>query len=206
MNDTKDKEQVMQSDLANMKSDQAPKKTWFFERTGDGMIFPCEEKEAWDICNNRSEWKRRDFKILGTSDGKRYQQVIKDSRSAADRIAPQITALEQELARYVNMEDKYMMDNIVDMDDTEDPENVEHVKKVKKLQKIISTKRTQLIAVRSEFQKHVSDAVTRAIAAELEVAKTNKEKRGVEWPSQVNIITPDASPETRAKILNTIRI
>lgn len=207
MNPPDDKDQVMQSDLAAVQRDTKPKKTWFFERMGDGMVFPCEEKEAWDICNNRSEWKRKDFKLLGTSDGTTYQKVIAESRSAADRLSPIVTTLEKEVERYVNLEEKFMLENIVDMDldDELDAENAEHKKKVLKIRGIIDRKKEQLASSKKEYQAAVSGATKAAIDAELEVAKENMRKHGADWPGQVNIITPDATPADRAKILNQIK-
>src|SRR3954468_14551380 len=96
-----DVEQLKGRDLtpAMMARESAPKKTWFFQR-GDGLLFPCEEKEAWDICNNRSTWKRRDFKYIGVSDGTTYQKIVKGALGDAKRLEPELDKIRLELKRY----------------------------------------------------------------------------------------------------------
>lgn len=198
MSEKNDAEDVKAQDLspAMMARESAPKKTWFFER-GDGMIFACEEREAWDLVNNRSEWKRRDFKIVGVSDGTTYQKVVRESIAQAKVLEPEISRLKEELKRYERAEEKLIMDEAVDMEgDSSDAVNEGNKQKVLRLRGIIDRLDAQLEEKEAAYKSIVSDVVKRATEAELEVARGT-----IEWPSDMNIMTPDSDQRTRNKIL-----
>lgn len=174
----------------------APKKTWFFLR-GDGKMIICEEREAWDIVHNHSEWKRRDFKLIGVSDGTTYQQIIKTSINDAKVLEPQIEKLKAELKKYERAEEKLLIDEVVDMEgDPTDTVNEANKAKVLRLRKIIDRIDEQLEVVEKQYRAAVGGVVARATAAELEKARGN-----IEWPGDVNYITPNADPKQRRKIL-----
>jgi len=206
----KEIEQMRNADLtpAMMAEARKPKKTWFFERMGDGMIFPAEEREAWEICYNKSNWKRRDFRLLGTSDGKTYLKIIDESIGRAKQIEPEIAKKKEELSKYMRAEEKLIMDEAVDMEgDPTDKANEENKQKVLRLRVIMDRLHDELDKLEGEFKSISSDIVKRATEAELEVAKKNQQERidagqDLDWPDQdANIITPDADPRGRNKIL-----
>lgn len=211
----KEKEEMRSADLspqmiARLK---APKKTWFFERMGDGYVFPCEAREAWDICYNRSTWKRRDFRLLGTSDGKTYNKIVNESMDRANVLEPTIAKKKEELSKYMRAEEKLIMDEAVDMEgDPEDTVNEQNKAKVMRLRGIIDRLHSELDKLEEEYRSVVSDVVKRATDAELEVAKKNQAKRvkqGLEldWPDEdMNIQTPDAEGKKRKKILGIMQM
>lgn len=211
MNDQeKEIEQIRSSDLSPAMMEQArkPKKTWFFERMGDGMIFPAEEREAWEIVYNKSTWKRQDFKLLGTSDGKTYNRIVEESIGRAKQIEPQIAAKKEELSKYMRAEEKLIMDEAVDMEgDPTDKANEENKQKVLRLRGIMERLHEELDKLEEEFRTTSSDIVKRATDAELEVAKKNQADRlergeGYDWPDEnANVITPDVDARGRRKIL-----
>lgn len=181
------------------------KKTWFIIRLGDDMIFPVEEKEAWDILNNRSNWKRHDFKFIGCSDGTTYQRIAAEGLATADRLAPEIQAVQQELARYVQLQDRLMLEEIIDMEgDPSDVQNEENKKKVQRLKTIIDRLQAKLEALETEHRGATAGIVKRATDAELEVAKANWAVKK-EWPrTDMNIFTPNATAQERARILPSV--
>lgn len=188
----------------------APKPTWFFERTGDRLsgkkpfVFACEEREAWDILNNKSEWKRRDFMCVGHSDGKTYAKMIADAKTGAARLTPQIDASRIEIDKYRAAEEKLIISEAVDMDgDAEDTTNEENKKKVKRLRNIIDKLSDKLEKLEVEYRSYTSGVVRTATEAELKVAMKNWKIRKT-WPGAVNIYTPDASPQERARILKSM--
>lgn len=197
-------EQIKSQDLSSAEMERArqPKKTWFFER-GDGMVFACEEREAWDVCYNKSTWKRRDFKLLGTSDGTTYNRIVSESLSKARSLEPVIAGKKEELSRYMRAEEKLVMDEAVDMEgDPSDTTNEENKKKVIRLKGIIDRLHNELDTIEEEHRSAVSDVVKKATAAELEVARANFAANGPDWPDEdANILTPDADPRKRNKIL-----
>jgi hypothetical protein len=170
---------------------------------GDGMVFACEEKEAWDICFNKSNWKRRDFKLLGTSDGKTYAKITKESMAQARKLEPLIEKKKTELQRYMTAEEKLVVDEAVDMEgDPSDAENEANKRKVERLRGIMDRLHAELDAMEEEYRSLVSNVVKRATDAELAVAKKNFKKYGPEWPDEAaNLITPEASGRQRDKIL-----
>ena len=193
---------------AAMERASAPKKTWFFERMMDGMIFACEVREAWEITYNKSTWKRRDFRLLGTSDGKTYQMISKESLARARVLEPEIEKLKEELSRNMRYEENLVASEAVDMDgDPEDIENEMNKKKVLRFRSIMDKIHAKLDVLETEYRSVVREVVKRATDAELEVARKNQQARidqglPLDWPNRhENILTPDTSPERRDEIL-----
>lgn len=189
---------------------QAPKPTWFVERTGDRLqgkepyIFACEETEAWDILNNKSEWKRHDFMFVGHSDGKTYKRICDEAMSGAAKIQPEINATRIEIEKYRAAEEKLIINEAVDMDgDPEDTINEENKKKVLRLRTIIGKLDVKLETLEKQFKEYTGNVVKRATAEELKVAIKNWKKRRV-WPGAVNVITPSASPRERKRIMKAM--
>lgn len=180
-----------------------PKRTWFVKRTGDGFVFACEEREAWDLLNNTSTWRRRDFVFIGCSDGKTYDRVTKESMGAAKKLEPEIAELELEFNRYRRAEESLLVNEAVDMDDLVDPINAANVTKIKRLRVIMDKIDAKLEAKKREFRTVTSDIVKTAMDAEQKVAEENWKVKRI-WPGKVNIMTPAASPEERDRILSAM--
>jgi len=188
-----------------------PKKTWFFERMGDGSVFACEEREAWQICFNKSKWKRKDFRLLGTSDGTTYHRITKESMTEAYELAPTIESKKTELQRYMKAEEDLIVGEAVDMEgDVSDTFNEVNKQKVLRLRKIMDRLHGELDALESRYKEVTASVVKRATEAELEVAKANQAKRieqglGFDWPdADLNIQTPAGSHKPRSKILGIL--
>lgn len=183
---------------------KAPVPTWFVKRLGDGYIFACEEREAWDIINNHSTWKRHDFKFIGHSDGKTYKRLCDESMAGAKKLEPEISRLKVEISKYRAAEEKMIIDEAVDMDgDVTDTFNEQNKQKVLRLRKIIDKQDTQLEALETEYNNFTRNVVKRATDAEMQVAIENW-KTTRTWPGAVNIYTPAASPAERARILKSM--
>jgi hypothetical protein len=212
-----EKAEVMAQDLSPqmMAKLSTPKKTWFFERMGDGKIFACEEREAWQICFNKSNWKRRDFRLLGTSDGTTFYKIVKESMVEARQLEPEIERTE--LQRYMDAEEKLIMNEAVDMEgDPEDVINEQNKQKVLRLRKIMDRLHEELDTVEARYREVTASVIKRATDAEMEVAIKNQEAfvadqraRGLDpvldWPDQnLNIQTPEAKGGGRQKILGLI--
>lgn len=176
--------------------EKAPKKTWFFERMGDKKVFACEEKEAWETIYNNSTWRRRDFRLLGVSDGKTYSAIMNGSMAEAARLDREVQSLSKQMQEYQKVEHRLLVDEVVDMEDLTDPVNAANVEKVKRLRKIMNRLETQLSAKEKELKNIFQIVHDRAFNAELEKARGN-----IEMPSRVDIITPKAAPKDRKKIL-----
>ena len=53
---------------------------WF--QAGDETPFPIEEEgQAWEQYQSRGNWRRKDIKYLGVTDGSIYLQAVKDKTS-----------------------------------------------------------------------------------------------------------------------------
>lgn len=207
-----ERREVMSSDLTPAMREQAsrPKKTWFFQR-GDGKIMAVEEKEAWQICYNRSTWKRRDFRLLGTSDGTTYHRIVKESIAEAQKLEPMIAKKNGELERYMQAEENLVVNEAVDMEgDPSDEFNEANKQKVLRLRKIIDRLHDELDKLEEEYKSVTAAVVTRATEAELEVAKKNQADRvaqglDVDWPDEnLNIQTPAGSHKPRKTILRQL--
>lgn len=203
---------------AMVEKETRAKKTWFFERMGDGKIIAAEQREAWDICYNKSNWKRRDFKLLGTSNGQTYTKIVRESMSRVQQLRPQVEAKRVELQKYMQSEENLITNEAVDMEgDPADTENEKNKLKVLRLRKIIDRINGELDILEDELQKHVCEVVSLAFAAELEVAKENQAQRikncdntenpsaCLDWPDKnLNIKTPAGSHKPREQILGIL--
>lgn len=207
-----EKEELKAADLspALVERETKAKKTWFFER-GDGKIIACEEKEAWQITYNRSTWKRRDFRILGTSDGTTYQRIVKASMGEAYELAPQIEAKKKELLRYQKAEEDLLLNEVVDMEgDPSDTINEANKGKVRRLRTIIDRIHGELDVIEERYKTVTAGVVKNATEAELAVAMKNQEKRladklDFDWPDQNgNIETPAGSSKPRQQLLGIL--
>lgn len=210
---SKEVQQLRDGDLSPAQLQRAaqPKKTWFFKRLGDGMILACELKEAWQICYNRSSWRRKDFQLIGTSDGTTFKRIVDESIKEAQRLNPEIEKQRAVWQRYMKMEEDLIFNDLIDMDgDPEDEENERGKQKVLKLRGIIEREGDKLDALEEEYREKVSKVVKRATDEEMKVAIENQKQRlaqgmDYDWPDEsANINTPDANPRQRKKIVTLI--
>lgn len=179
---------------ALVKRETAPRKTWFFERTGDSYVFACHEAEAWEIMSNRTNWMRRDFKMIGVSDGKTYAKIINESGAKARVLKSELDILKREQTRYMKAEENLMFDDLVKPED-DTPEGA----KLRKVKEIIADYDARIDVQEDQYKKATSDVQKEAFNAELEVARGHLER-----PSNQNIMTPGASPTERAKIITAM--
>lgn len=182
-----------------------PKPTWFAQR-GDGMVFACEEREAWDLLNNRSEWKRNDFKLIGYSDGKTYARITAEAMSGAVKLEPEIAKAKTELEKYRAAEERLIIQEAVDMDgEPEDKTNEENKQKVLRLRKIMEKLETKLETLEKQYSSFTADVVRRATDEERKVAVKNWKKESTRrWPGAVNIHTPGVDVRERRRILGAM--
>lgn len=208
-----ERQQVMSNDLtpAMMEKASRPKKTWFFKRLGDGKVIATEEREAWQICYNKSTWKRRDFQLIGTSDGTTFHKIVRESITEAQQLEPEINKKKAELEKFMKREEDLILDEVVDMEgDPSDTENERNKQKVLRLRKIIDDIHEALDEMEGRYKELVADVVQRATDAEMKVAMKNQEERvaqgmDVDWPdANLNIQTPEAKAGGRQKILGLI--
>lgn len=162
--------------------------TWFFERTGDGYIFACDELEAWNLLNNKSNWARRDFKMLGMSDGKTYVSVLKSSNREKEQLMQERTLLDKDYQRYLQTEERLRFTEL--KDDTD-----EMVIKVKGLIKELGDK---IQAIDAQVNDYNRITVKKAFDAELEKARGN-----IVMPSNFDVMTPIQAD--REKILANLK-
>lgn len=209
----KEAEELRGKDLSPVVVERAtkPKKTWFFKRLGDGKVFACELREAWQICYNRSSWRRKDFQILGTSDGTTFKRIIDASIKDAQRLQPEIDKQRATWQRYMKMEEDLIFNDLIDMDgDPADEENERGKQKVIKLRTIIEKEGKKLDDLEDEFRRKVSEVVTYATDEEMKVAIENQKRRLAEgkdfdWPPETaNINTPKANARARKKIVGLV--
>lgn len=160
-----------------------PRKTWFFER-GDGFIFATDESEAWDILKHRGNWMRKDFKMLGMSDGTTYYDIIKNSKKEITDIQEKRRELDSDYQNYLKTQERLKFTELKDDDD-------EMVVKVKGILRDLSAKLQEIDSQLSNINKTIVD---KAFNAELEKARGN-----IVMPSNQDVLTPVVSD--REKIL-----
>lgn len=152
-------------------------KTWFLER-GDGKIFACEEREAWNTLFNRSNWQRSDFKIIGVSDGKTYVEAIRNASNDRVKTDALIAQKSTELTRYLNTLDKFKFEELLEDKD----------EKVVRVKGIIEGIKKEIEELNKQFSKGYQSVVDRAFKEELEKARGH-----IEYPSNQSVSTPHGS-------------
>lgn len=179
-----------------------PKATWFVRRRGDGFEFPVEEAEAWELLYNRSTWKRQDFEFIGYSDGTTYHRIVSEGMKRAKVLEPQIEAKKKEIDRYLAQEDRFIMNEVVDMEgDPTDTENEANKQKVLRMQKIRNRLEDQLEELEREYRSVTKGVVERATNEEKKVAVENWAVKKT-WPNpNAHIVTPEASGPQRDRLL-----
>lgn len=156
------------------KNKYIPQKTWFFKR-GDGEIFATGEKEAWEILRNRGNWMRRDFKLIGASDGKTFGRVLADSANLKKGLQEKVAELKKILKRYRDAEEKFKFEDLLEDDDP----------KVITVRKRIDETDTELLKNEGELKEIARTIFNKAFQAELE-SSTGK----MELPTNQDIETP----------------
>jgi len=160
-----------------------PCKTWFIER-GDGFIFACDEAEAWGLFHNRTEWMRRDFKIIGVSDGTTYFSIIRNSSQEMQKLKEELMPLKRSFDKYSETEDRLRFDEL--LDDTDE--------KVQKVTQLLTDLQVKITEIENKIKNFQSELINKAFNAELEIARGN-----IELPTNHDIITPNRAD--RDKIL-----
>lgn len=181
-----EEQDIKSADLAGFK--QSPSKTWFFER-GDGKIFATSEEEANEILRNRTNWMRRDFKMVGVSDGKTYDRIIKENKINSIKVREEIEKITVSLNKYLATYDRMKFEQLL-------PDTHEQIIKVKALIKEVET---TIAEKEAEFTKITKNSATTAFEEELKLARGH-----IEYPENKNIITPGVTGDARKKILNNM--
>jgi hypothetical protein len=152
-------------------------KTWFIQR-GDNPndIFACEEQEAWGLFQNRTNWMRRDFKIIGVSDGSTYVKVLNESKGEVDKAQSEVASLSRDLTRYLDTKDNLKFKELL-------PDTDEKMIRLNGLIKELEDKIEEQNKILNNAQKYMVD---KAFKAELEIARGH-----IEMPSNFDVMTPN---------------
>lgn len=175
-------------EFQNEKGQSKPQKTWFFQR-GDGKVFATGESEAWGILHDRSNWARRDFTMLGMSDGHTYFKIIKEAKKEAQALIEEKEQLSINKTKYLQTEDRMRFTELLDEDDP----------KLIKVMTLIADVDKRIEEINDKLSDFNKATIEKAFDAELEKAKGNMAR-----PSNADIITPNS--KDREKILNNLKV
>jgi len=139
-----------------------PQKTWFFTDSTE-RIFQVNEKEAFELLTNTSQWRRKDIKMLGMSDGLTYHKTIEESKSKSAELSENIKEKKAVLNKYVAGHDKLLFENFVE---ESDPRIIRAKKLIKEQEEILEP-------LEKEAKEIKTNIVQKAFDAELEVARGN---------------------------------
>lgn len=158
----------------------------FFIERGDGFVFACGEKEAWNTLRNRSNWQRTDFKIIGTSDGSTYKKIVSGAKAEKAAIQADMASFKDKLERYTEAEEKMLYTELLD-------ENDPKVLRVRELKEKV---KQEMTPVEKRLKEFSTDLVSKAFAAELEVAKLTPR-----MPKNQDVSVGDSSKNREGEIL-----
>jgi len=164
-----------------------PEKTWFFQR-GDGLLFTCNEAQANEIMRNRTNWMRRDFKMLGTSDGTTYKKVKDEEKKKISGLKEDVKNLNIELSRYIKTLERFKFDELLEDTDAK-------VIRVNEIIKGLEDKIDEKTDIIKNFTKIIDK---KAFDAEFAKAKGN-----LVMPGDINVMTPEG--KDREKILKALQ-
>lgn len=169
---------------------QAPTKvtkTWFIQRGQDPKdVFACDEQDAWGLFHNRTNWMRKDFRIVGVSDGKTYVRVLKENSNLKAELETKVAKLSSDIGRYNRTLDKLKFEDLL----------TEKDEKVSRVTSIVAESQKDLDVANNELANIQKLVVERAFNAELDVARGK-----IEHPTNHDVFTPTGN---RAKILRTL--
>ena len=177
------------STILSDKPTQAPptkvEKTWFLERE-NGEVIAVGEIEAYSLLHPQQPNAKR-FKLVGTSDGKKYVEIIKTAGIEKQNIQNQIRAKSSDITRYLNTLDKFKFEEL--LDDT-DP-------KVIKVREIIASLQLEIDKLNEGLANIQKLVVDKAFQAELEIARLKPEQ-----PRRTDVFTPGGSADKIGRMLN----
>jgi molybdopterin converting factor small subunit len=142
-----------------------PQPTWFFEGA-DGKPFAVNEREAFSLLTNKSEWRRRDIKMLGASDGTTYHEVVKSAGPRKEELKEEIKKVKDVLNKYIAGHDRLMFDEFAEEDDP----------RVQRAKKLIAETEEKLEPLENELKELRENLIKRAFNAELEKARGNMQR------------------------------
>lgn len=162
------------------KLDEKGGDTFFLERIGDGFVFACSEIDAWNTLKNASNWQRKDFKLVGTSDGKTYKKVLAKSKAKREELNVKLQEIRTKLERYVAAEEKMLYTDLLEETDP----------KVLRARQLRDDATAELVLLEDELQNLSQTIVTEAFNAELEAAKLTPR-----MPENMDVEAPGAKRE-----------
>lgn len=139
-----------------------PQPTWFF-KDGAGKVFAVNEKEAFEILTNRSQWRRHDLTMVGQSDGQTYYQMINEAGPKGREIEAKIKEKRQNLDKLIKGHDRLIFEEFYEEDDP----------KVQRAKAMIAKAEEELAPMEEELKSLRSGLVQKAFDAELEKATGN---------------------------------
>lgn len=162
----------------------------FFIQRGDGYVFACGELEAWNTLRNRGNWQRKDFQIIGTSNGATFKRIIAESEKEKKAILAEMTAFKDKLERYEEAENKMLYEDLLDETDP----------KVKRVRALKEKVKTELEPLQARLQEFSARLVSKAFEAELEVAKLSPRA-----PKNQDVAIGDQSSSRKDEILTIMK-
>jgi FtsZ-binding cell division protein ZapB len=153
-------------------------KTWFLERE-NGEVIAVGETEAYSLLHPQQPNAKR-FRLVGTSDGKKYVEIIKTAGIEKQSIQNQVRAKSSDITRYLNTLDKFKFEEL--LDDT-DP-------KVIKVREIIASLQLEIDKLNEGLANIQKLVVDKAFQAELEIARKTPEQ-----PRKNDVFSPGGNSE-----------
>lgn len=143
---------------------EKPRKTYWFKRQSDGLIWGAHEEEASEVyySSNRNRQQKADY--LGVSDGTTYFNYIKNSKGVENDIMKKIEEKQSEVEQYLITQNKFKFEDLLDDDDP----------KMVKLEGILDKLNEEIQALKAERNEIRLNVVSKAQEAELAVANKNE--------------------------------
>lgn len=139
-----------------------PQKTWFF-RGADGKTFAVNEKEAFDLITNTSQWRRKDLKMVGMSDGTTYHSYVREKKASMQSKQEELQKQRDLLNKYIEGHDKLLFEEFASEDDP----------RVKRAKKLIAKLQKDMEPLENEIKATRASIVQEAFDAELKKAEGN---------------------------------
>jgi len=160
-------------------------KTWFLERE-NGEVIAVGEDEAYNLLHPTQPNTKR-FRLVGTSDGKMYVEILKNSDKEKQELDNQVRTKSSDITRYLKTLDQFKFDELLE---DSDPKVIRVRELIDNLQKEIDILNESLTNVKKLV-------VDKAFKAELEIAKLTPEQ-----PMQKKVFCPGGDEGKVRRILN----
>lgn len=136
---------------------------YFFKYPNEIPFVIDDERQAWNLLRNTSNWQKKGLTYIGQSKGILFTEIMASIKATVRALEESLNIAREELAKYMVTKDKFKFDSLLDENDP----------KMIKVSLLITEKEEETQKLTKEIEKANKEVHTKAFQAELEEAEKN---------------------------------